>query len=37
LLLNGKMSELARLTSEITRFCQQHALGGGVEFDLNLG
>ena len=36
LLLDGTLSELARLTAEIARFCRDHALAEDVEFDLNL-
>jgi len=36
LLLNGNLKELARLTTETTRFCRQHSLGDDVEFDLHL-
>ena len=36
LLLNGNLKELARLTAETERFCQDHSLPVDVEFDLNL-
>ena len=34
--LNGKLSELARLTAETAEFCRRHSLAEDVEFDLNL-
>jgi len=34
--LNGNLSELKRLATEVSRFCAAHSLGGEVEFDLNL-
>lgn len=34
--LNGNLTELQRLTAEITRFCGEHSLADNVAFDLNL-
>ena len=34
--LNGNLSELARLSQEIARFCREGGFGAEVEFDLNL-
>ena len=36
ILVNGKLSELSRLTAEAAQFCRQHALPEDVEFDLTL-
>jgi len=36
LLLDGKLSELRRLTAETARFCRQYSLGPEAEFELNL-
>ena len=36
MLLDGKLSELPRLTAETARFCRQHSLDEEVEFHLNL-
>ena len=36
MVLDGNLSELARLTAETERFCSQHSLGPDVEFDLHL-
>jgi anti-sigma regulatory factor (Ser/Thr protein kinase) len=36
LLLDGKLSELSRLTAETSRFCAEHGLGDEADFDLNL-
>jgi len=36
LLLDGKLSEIPRLTAETARFCRQHSLVAEVEFQLNL-
>ena len=36
LLLDGKLTEIPRLTAETARFCRQHSLGEEVEFHLNL-
>jgi anti-sigma regulatory factor (Ser/Thr protein kinase) len=36
LVLNGNLSELARLTAETESFCSQHSLPPDVEFDLHL-
>jgi serine/threonine-protein kinase RsbW len=36
LILDGKLSELPRLVAEASSFCAEHALGGDVEFQLNL-
>lgn len=36
MVLDGKLSELARLTAEAERFCREHALPVDVEFDLHL-
>jgi anti-sigma regulatory factor (Ser/Thr protein kinase) len=36
LLLDGNLGELRRLAEETAGFCRRHALGGDVEFDLNL-
>jgi anti-sigma regulatory factor (Ser/Thr protein kinase) len=34
--LDGTISELARLTAETAGFCRQHSLGEDVEYDLSL-
>jgi serine/threonine-protein kinase RsbW len=36
MVLDGKLSELTRITAGTARFCREHALAGDVEFDLNL-
>ena len=36
LTLDGKLSEIPRLTAETARFCLEHSLGEEVEFHLNL-
>jgi anti-sigma regulatory factor (Ser/Thr protein kinase) len=36
LLLDGKLSELPRLTAETARFCRRYSLGEEVELQLNL-
>lgn len=36
MLLNGNLTELARLVSETAQFCRDHSLGDDVEMDLNL-
>jgi serine/threonine-protein kinase RsbW len=36
LVLDGKLTELARLTAETAQFCSSHGLAVDVEFDLTL-
>jgi len=36
IVLDGRVSELRRISAEVAKFCREHSLSEDVEFDLNL-